>query len=138
MNGVEPQRLATWILTRCTSDYQRESFLGDLSEQYEERGVWWYWRQALGAVRAHIIRLVVIATETRVQATEFIGDLIMWVALGLCALVQLPIYADLIISWTPMIRSEPKIIVVSAMIGAALIAAATTAHEIRLRAARAT
>jgi len=138
VSAAERQRLATWVLTRCASDYERDSFIGDLIEQYEERGAWWYWRQALGAVRAHLIRLVVTAAETRVQATEFIGDLIMWIALGLCALVQLPIYADLIISWTPLSRSEPKIIVVSALIAAALIAAATTVHGVRARTLRAT
>jgi hypothetical protein len=133
MSAAEPQRVATWILAHCTSDYQRESLLGDLREQYEDRGGWWYWRQALSAVRTHIIRVVVTAAERPVQAAEFIGDLIMWVALGLCALIQLPIYADLLISWTPLVRSEPKIIVVTAMIAAALVVAAATVHGIRAR-----
>jgi len=133
MSAREPQRLATWVLTRCAADYERDAFIGDLIEQYQQRGGWWYWRQALGAVRAHVIRLVITATETRVQAAEFVGDLILGVALGLCALIQLPIYADLLISWTPLVRSEQKIVAGSALIGAALIAAATTAHGIRAR-----
>lgn len=133
MSGAERQWLATWVLTRCAPEYERDSFVGDLIEQYEERGGWWYRRQALSAVRAHLIRLVVTAPERRVQAADFIGDLFMWVALGLCALIQLPIYADLLISWTPLARSEPKIVVVTGLIGAALVATATTAHGIRAR-----
>ena len=137
MSTGERQRLATWVLTRCTPEYRRESLIGDVIEQYEERGAWWLWRQALGAVRAHTIRLLLTATETRVPAAEYIGDLVMWIALGMCGLIQLPIYADLFISWTPLIRSELSIAIVSAVIGAGLIGAATTAHGLRMRAARA-
>jgi hypothetical protein len=107
-------------------------------EQYEERGGWWYWRQALGAIRAHSVQLLLTATETDVPAAEYIGDLVMWIALGIFAFIQLPIYADLFITWTPLLRSDLCTVVVSAMIGAALIGAATTVHEIRMRKARAT
>ena len=138
MSGVERQWVATWVLTRCAPDYERDAFIGDLIEQYDERGGWWFWRQVLGAVRAHVFRVVMHATKTRVQATEFIGDLIMWIALGMCALIQLPIYADLLISWTPLIRSQQSIGVVSGLIAGGLIGAATTAHQIRTKAARAT
>ena len=138
MSGVERQWVATWVLTRIAPDYERDAFIGDLIEQYEERGGWWFWRQVLGAVRAHFVRLVIHATETRVQATEFIGDLIMWIALGMCALIQLPIYADLLISWTPLMRSQQSIVVVSALIAGGLIGGATTAHQIRTKTARAT
>ena len=138
MSGVERQRVATWVLTRCAADYEREAFIGDLIEQYDERGGWWFWRQVLSAVRAHFVRLAIHATETRVQATEFIGDLIMWIALGMCALIQLPIYADLLISWTPLIRSQQSIGVISALLAGGLIGAATTAHQIRTKAARTT
>jgi len=138
MSGVERQRLAIWVLMRCTSDYERDSFIGDLIEQYEERGGWWFWRQILGAVRARLVGLVSTAKETRVQATEFIGDLIMWIALGMCALIQLPIYANLFISWTPLGSSEQRTVVVSVLIAGFVIGAATTAHRIRMKAARAT
>lgn len=137
MSRGEPQRLATWLLTRCTSDYRRDSFIGDLMEQYEERGGWWYWRQALGAVRAHTVRLFLTAAETEVPAAEYIEDIVMGIALGMFGLIQLPIYAVLLISWTPLSRSELSMTVVSTMIGAALIGAATV-HEIRMRTARAT
>jgi hypothetical protein len=133
MSGPGRQRLATWILTRCTSDYMRDALIGDLLELYEERGSWWYWRQILGAVRAHPVRLLWSAVETRVPAAAFIDDLVIGVALGMCGLIQLPIYALLFIGWTPMTRSESSIVIVSTLIGAALIAAATTVHEIRMR-----
>ena len=137
MSSGERQRLATWVLRRCTPDYRRDSLIGDLIEQYEERGAWWFWRQALGAVRAHTVGLILTATEREVPAAEYIGDLVMWIALGMCGVIQLPIYANLFISWTPLIRSELSITVVSGMIGADLIGAATTAHGLRIRAARA-
>ena len=137
MSAAEPQRLATWILTRFVSDYQRESLLGDLMEQYEERGAWWYWWQTLSAVRAHVVRTVLASTENEVAIVDFIGDLILWIALGMCAVIEVPIYADLIISWTPMARSQQRITVVSLLIGALLIIAATTVHRLRMRAPRA-
>ena len=132
MSAVEPQRLATWILTRCTSEQQRESFLGDLVEQYPERGAWWYWRQTLGAVRAHCVRLVVASTENELPVVQFIGDLILWVALGMCALIELPIYAELIISWTPLVQSQLSITAVSIVIGALVFVAATIVHRLRI------
>ena len=135
MSGGEPQRLATWLLTRCSSDYQRESFLGDLNEQYRERGAWWYWRQAMSALRACAVRSALAAAENEVQVVEFIGDLILWIALGMCALIELPIYADLIISWTPLVRSQQSITTVSVMIGVLVIIAATVVHRLRMRAA---
>ncbi len=138
MSREKPDRLATWIITRCTSDYSRDSFLGDLMEQYQERGGWWYWRQALGAVRAHTGRLIVDAADTEVSATEYIADLILWVALGMCALIQLPIYAYLLISWTSLNPSDPSVVVASTMIGGAVIAAAAIARRIRMRAVLAT
>jgi hypothetical protein len=133
MSRGEPQRLATWILTRCTPAIRRDSFVGDLMEQYEQRGGWWYWRQALGAVRAHTVRLLLAPPETHVPASEYIGDLVMGVTLCLFVVIQLPIYADLVIRWTHLIRSQLSIVVVCATISTALIVAATTTHQIRKR-----
>jgi hypothetical protein len=138
MSRGEPQRLATWLLTRCTPEHRRDSLVGDLIEQYEDRGGWWYWRQALGAVRAHAVRLLVTATESEVPAAECIEDLVVWVALAIFASIQLPIYADLFISWTSLIRSDLSIIAVSTAIASALIGAATTIQVIRAMTARAT
>ena len=134
MSRGEPQRLATWILTRCTPAVRRDSLVGDLMEQYEERGGWWYWRQALGAVRAHTVRLLLAEPEAHVPISEYIGDLVMGVTLGMSVVIQLPIYADLVIRWTNVARSQVSIVVVSAVISATLIGAAMTAHEIRKRA----
>jgi hypothetical protein len=135
MKSREPQRLATWVLSRCTPDYRRESLIGDLMEQYQQRGGWWYWRQALGAARAHSVRLLLTATETQVPAAEYIGDLVMWIALGMCAVIQLAIYSILVISLTPLIASEVSVVVVGALLAASLFGAVTTAHEIRIRTA---
>jgi hypothetical protein len=132
----ERQRLATWILTRCTSDYRRDSFIGDLMEQYEERGGWWYWRQVLGAVRAHSHRLLLTAAESDVAATEYIGDLILWIALGMYGVIQVSVYAMLLIGSMLPIRSNSSILAVGAMIFVALLGAATAVHEIRMRTAR--
>lgn len=131
MRAPEPHRLASWILTRCTCDSQREALLGDLAEQYRERGAWWYWRQTLGAVRVHAVRLALADADGHAPVVEFIGDLMLWIALGMCALIELPIYADLIISWTPLARSERSIVAVSAIIGVLLIVAATVVHRLR-------
>lgn len=133
MSAREPQRLATWILTRCTSEYRRESLLGDLMEQYQQRGPWWYWWQALGALRAHTLRLILATTENEVRVVDFVGDLVLWLALGMCALIELPIYADLIISWTPLVRSERSITAASVTMGALVVVAAITAHRLRTR-----
>lgn len=131
------QRLATWLLARCASDYRRDSFIGDLIEQYEVRGAWWYWRQTLGAVCAYTLRAFSTAMETHVPAAEFIGDLTLSIALGIFGLMQLPVYAGLLIAGTPLFRLELSLFVVSATICAALIRAATIGHEIKRRSARA-
>jgi hypothetical protein len=55
-----PPRLATWILAQIAPDYRRDSFLGDLIEQYEQgRPAYWYWRQVgavMGLVSARLLR----------------------------------------------------------------------------------
>lgn len=110
--------------------------MGDLAEQYEARGAWWYWRQALGAIRARSIGTLLTATETNLSAADFIGDLIIGVALGLFCIMQLGMCAVVLIDWTGLIRSELTIVVVAPLMGVALIAIARLAHEFRSRIAR--
>ena len=137
MNPGDPQRLATWVLTHCTPEYLRDALIGDLLEQYEQRGGWWYWRQALGAVRANAVRALLSATKTNVPAAEFVGDLVTWIALGMFGLIQLPVYVELFFGETPLLRSAMGSAPVSALIVAVLMGAATAAREIRTRMARA-
>lgn len=137
----EPHRFATWLLTRCTSDYRRDSFIGDLLEQYEERGGWWYWLEAVAALRVHTGRLFFSAMERDIPAAEFIGDLLTWVALGACGLVQLGIYAHLlgVVVYRPhLVDSEPSFVVGISMIVLPLIGAAITVQRAKQKTARAT
>ena len=138
MSKAQRQRLATWLLTRCTSDYRRESLIGDLLEQYEQRGECWYWRQALHALRLHLARKLLDATERRVSVAEFIGDLALWIVLVLFSLMQFPVYVAVFFGDTPLIRSQVGLGVVSALTVLALMGAATLTHEIRSRTACAT
>lgn len=141
MSRREPHRIATWLLTRCTSGYRHDSFIGDLLEQYEERGGWWYWLEAVGALRVHTGRLLIAAMERDVAAAEFIGDLISWIALGACALLQLGIFAGFfgsLVYRTHLIRLEPSLVVSGSMIVIALLGAAITVQGTKIRTARAT
>jgi hypothetical protein len=46
-----PPALATWLLAHFGSDYQRDSLLGDLIEQYHcGRSRLWYWEQVAAAL----------------------------------------------------------------------------------------
>lgn len=46
-----PPALATWLLQHFASDYQRESLVGDLIEQYHQGGSrFWYWKQVIAAL----------------------------------------------------------------------------------------
>jgi hypothetical protein len=135
---VRMSKLATWILMRCAADYRSESFIGDLIEQYEERGDWWYWRQALGAVRTHSVRRLSTATNTNRQTAELLGDLIIGIAFIVFGSLQLAIYSRLIIGWTRLRSDLSSLIVVSTMIGAVLIGVAAAVHESRRRTARTT
>ncbi len=83
MSSREPQRLATWVLTRCAPAFSREAFIGDLIEQYSKRGGWWYWRQVLSTIRVHAVTTFLAAKQTRVPAAEFVDDLIMSIALSI-------------------------------------------------------
>jgi len=133
MSGVG-ERLATWILTRCAPDYRGDSFLGDLIEQYEQRGAWWYWRQALGALRVHMLQRLSSAHATEVPAAEYVGDLMMAIALGVFAFNQLPFYAEMLIGTIRLSRSPWCMVIVSASIGAALLSAVVIGRAIRTRA----
>jgi hypothetical protein len=47
----QPPRLARWLLKHFGSSSDNEALLGDLAEQYVEKGrPAWYWRQAIGAI----------------------------------------------------------------------------------------
>ena len=128
------QRLATWLLTRCAPEYRRDSYLGDLLEQFEERGSWWYWRQALGAVRLYVLGKLVSSSDSDVPIGEFICDLVMTVALIIFAVNQLSMYAVLLVSCTAMRKSDLGTAVVGASLALAVMAAVIVARGIRRRA----
>ena len=128
------QRLATWILSRCAPDYRRDSYLGDLWEQYEERGAWWYWRQALSAMRVCTLSRLVSSSDCDVPVGEFICDLVMTTALIIFAVNQLPMYAALFLSWTSLSKSALSTAIVSGFMGAALMGAVILARGLRRRA----
>ena len=132
MSRERRQRLATWVLIRCTPEYMRESFIGDLVEQYEARGDWWYWRQALGAIRARAQGVFLNAVHTEVLAAEFVGDLVLSIALGIVGCSQLCVCASICFSWTPLIRSALGLLIGSALMGGALICAVSAARVIRM------
>jgi hypothetical protein len=133
MSTGERQRLATWVLTLFTPEYMRDSLIGDLVEQYEVRGAWWYWRQALGAVKARTQSVLLASTQTEVPAAEFIGDLVLSIALCLSGCGQICVYTSLLFRWTPFIRSDIGLLIGSALMGSALICVVAAAHVIRTR-----
>jgi hypothetical protein len=46
-----PPALATWLLEHFASEYQRDSLVGDLIEQYHRgRSRFWYWKQVVAAL----------------------------------------------------------------------------------------
>jgi hypothetical protein len=46
MKQRSPPAFATWLLMRFASAYQRDSFIGDLNELYQQNGSrFWYWKQ---------------------------------------------------------------------------------------------
>lgn len=126
-------RVATWILERCISDYQTDSFIGDLIEQYRERGRWWYWRQALGAMRIRAFRALTAVTETKAPTADVFEDIVAWIALAACSWYQVAIFAYVLLSWIPLIRSNSAAIIVSVLIDIALMAAAGAGSVIRVR-----
>jgi hypothetical protein len=136
MSGGHP-RLATWILTRCAPEYRRDSFIGDLVEQYDARGSWWYWRQALGAFRAHWIRRLATANDSAVPAAEYVGDLVTAIALALFAFNQVPFFAEVFLRPTPLFHFKSGDAVADTLIGAAPLGAVIVAHLVRHKTATA-
>ena len=136
MSGGQP-RLATWILTRCAPEYRRDSFIGDLVEQYEMRGNWWYWRQALGALRACSIRYLTTVSTADMSSAEYVGDVVTAVTLVLFAFNQVPFFAELFLDSTALGRSRTGSAIADTLIGAAFLAAVTVAHLLRTRSAAA-
>lgn len=135
MNTREP-RLATWILEHCVADFQCESLIGDLIEQFPQRGSWWYWWQAVASIRYRAVRTLVTAAATKVSAAEFVGDLIVWIGLATCGCFQLGLCTYALLSRTPFTRSHVAPVIAAALICGALLSAVTVAHAMRMRAAR--
>jgi len=79
MTKHTPPRLATWLLAHISPGYRRDSFIGDLIEQYRQgRNARWYWRQvavALGLAGARLLRtafsLSAAALLLRIAAESF-------------------------------------------------------------------
>jgi hypothetical protein len=131
MSGGQPQGLLIWLLNRCAPEYGHDSFVGDLLEQYELRGGWWCWRQALGGIRVRAIRSLLTVPGSDVPIAEYIGDLVISSSLGIFALIELRTYAEFMISRVTAARSEFSMIVVSALIGVCLLATVAVVHELR-------
>jgi hypothetical protein len=64
-----PPALATWLLSHFASDYQRDSLVGDLIEQYHQGGSrLWYWKQVVAALvvaSARVLRPTLAASAAR-------------------------------------------------------------------------
>jgi hypothetical protein len=123
-----------WLLTRCAPHYRRDSFLGDLWEQYEERGSCWYWRQVFAAARLHVLSQLVSSHHSDVPVAEFICDLVMTIALVIFAANELPVYAVLFLSGTSLSKSDLSTTIVSGTMGATVLGAVILARGIRRRA----
>lgn len=135
MSPREP-RLATWILEHCVSEYRGDSFLGDLIEQYPERGIWWYWRQALDAMRARAIRTVVAATETEGSVADSLEDQISWIVLNGYGCLQGAVFTGMLLRNTCFARSGLAMAIGVALTVGAVNCAAGAAHVLRMRVAR--
>ena len=65
-----PPALATWLLTHFASDYQRDSLVGDLIEQYYQGGSrFWYWKQVVAALvvaSAKVLRPTLAVSAARI------------------------------------------------------------------------
>lgn len=125
-------RLATWILTHCAPEYRRDSFIGDLIEQYGARGSWWYWRQALGAVRTYSLTRLLTATEPGVPAAEYVADLVTAIALALFAFNQVPFFAEVFLRPT-LFHSRSAGTLTDTLVAAAFLVAVAITHMLRAR-----
>lgn len=135
MSTREP-RLATWILEQCASDYRCDSFLGDLIEQYPERRIWWYWRQALDAMRARAIRTVLAVTAPEGPVAGILEDQISWIVLNAYGCLQVGIFTGMLLSGTPFAKSGFALAIGAALTAGAVICAAGAGHVLRMRVAR--
>ena len=65
-----PPAFATWLLAHFASDYQRDSLVGDLIEQYQQGGSrFWYWKQvvaALAVASAKVLRPMLAVSAARI------------------------------------------------------------------------
>jgi hypothetical protein len=65
-----PPALATWLMEHFASDYQRESLVGDLIEQYRQGASrFWYWKQVVAALfvaSAKVMRPTLAASAARI------------------------------------------------------------------------
>lgn len=138
MRRGERQLLAIGILTLFAGEYRRESLIGDVLEQYHERGGWWYWRQVLGVVLAHPYRVFLVCKEIHAPAAEIATNLMSWLLLGLCGIFELVLCASLVLTFTSQNRSNMSLITVSFMIGAAFVCTAAAIRRLRMRRARPT
>jgi hypothetical protein len=136
MSTGEQQRLATWVLTRCTPEYKRDSLIGDLLEQCEARGEWWYWQQVLRSIRPWAHCVLLTAIESQESTADFIGDLILSIAFAIVGCYQLCLCASIAFSSTLFVRSDLGLLVGGVLMGCALMGVVTVAHEIRMRTAR--
>jgi hypothetical protein len=109
--------------------------MGDLLEQYDARGSWWYWRQALGAVRVCSIRHLLSANEPDVLAADYVGDIVTVVTLVLFAFNQVGFFTDLFLYSTPLLHSKSGGTVADTTIGAAFLTSIIVARLFRTRAA---
>ena len=65
-----PPALATWLLAHFASDYQRDSLVGDLIEQYHQgESRLWYWKQVVAALvvaSAKVLRTTLAVSAARI------------------------------------------------------------------------
>jgi hypothetical protein len=65
-----PPAFATWLLAHFASDYQRDSLVGDLIEQYRQgKSRFWYWKQVVAALvvaSAKVLRPTLAVSAARI------------------------------------------------------------------------
>ena len=65
-----PPVFATWLLAHFASDYQRDSLVGDLIEQYRQgKSRFWYWKQVVAALvvaSAKVLRPTLAVSAARI------------------------------------------------------------------------
>lgn len=87
--------LATWLLERLLTGTHCEPLIGDLAEEYAGgRPRLWYWRQALGALRAQLLRTLRIHGLS-FTAAILAGLALTWVLERCCTIMFEPFYLNL-------------------------------------------